>query len=109
MAEKLSFFLEEWEKCDPDGFASRTTRKETLLETIARVRLADVRAAEQVLPLSDLKAKVRAQRLPPPSSSVSSHVGPLPRRVVGAGGGGGSARDRLLRQAPWRGGYGSAG
>eukprot|EP01047_Picozoa_sp_COSAG01_P013850 COSAG01_NODE_661_length_14426_cov_32.272632_14_plen_93_part_00 len=66
MAEKLSFFLEEWEKCDPDGFASRTTRKETLLETIARVRLADVRAAEQVLPLSELKAKVRAQRLPPP-------------------------------------------
>ena len=58
-ADKLSFFLAEWEKCDPVGFASRAEKPETVLETIARVRLADVAAAAAALPLEELKAKVK--------------------------------------------------
>lgn len=62
-ADKLSFFLSEWEKCDPEGYAQRANRKETVLETIARVRLADVATAAAALPLADLKAKVEVRRL----------------------------------------------
>ena len=63
-ADKLSFFLAEWEKCDPVGFGSRASVKETVLETISRVRLADVQAAKEVLPLEALKAKVNAEAEP---------------------------------------------
>ena len=64
MAETLSFFLAEWEKCDPQGFATRAERAETVLETISRVRLADVAAAASLLPLEALKAKVEADAPP---------------------------------------------
>lgn len=64
MAETLSFFLSEWEKCDPAGFGARAEKKETVLETIARVRLADVAEAASALPLSELKTKVAAEAPP---------------------------------------------
>ena len=64
MADKLPFFASEWEACDPEGFAARAERPETVLETISRVRLADVQAAAAVLPLEELKAKVEAEAGP---------------------------------------------
>jgi hypothetical protein len=64
MADKLPFFLTEWEACDPEGFAARGEKTETVLETISRVRLADVQAAAAVLPLEELKAKVEAEAGP---------------------------------------------
>lgn len=64
MADGLPFFLTEWEACDPEGFAARGDKTETVLETISRVRLADVQAAAAVLPLEELKAKVEAEAGP---------------------------------------------
>jgi hypothetical protein len=64
MADKLPFFASEWEACDPEGFAARADRPETVLETISRVRLADVQAAAAVMPLEELKAKVEAEAGP---------------------------------------------
>ena len=64
MADKLPFFASEWEACDPEGFAARAAKPETVLETISRVRLADVQAAAAVLPLEELKAKVEAEAGP---------------------------------------------
>ena len=64
MAEKLSFFLSEWQACDPDGFAAREANPETVLETISRVRLNDVKEASAALPLEALKAKVEAEAAP---------------------------------------------
>ena len=64
MADKLPFFASEWEACDPEGFAARADKPETVLETISRVRLSDVQAASAVLPLEELKAKVEAEAAP---------------------------------------------
>jgi hypothetical protein len=64
MADKLPFFASEWEACDPEGFAARAEKPETVLETISRVRLADVASASAVLPLEELKAKVEAEAGP---------------------------------------------
>jgi len=56
-----AYFLEQWELCDPAGFAARESQPETILETISRVRLADVARARAALPLAALQAKVVAE------------------------------------------------
>ena len=61
MAEKLSFFLSEWQACDPDSFAAREANPETVLETISRVRPNDVKEASAAPPLAGAASAARTR------------------------------------------------